>query len=56
MGKEKCRICNEEIESDPYSGKVYITQEGYTTNSFPTMYFHVNCYLLKHYFKNKEAI
>jgi len=54
---KKCRICSEEIESEPYSGKVYIIQEDSATMGvFPTMYFHVHCYILKHYFKLKEAI
>lgn len=55
---KKCEICDKEIESEPYSKKVYIIQEDPTpmAKSFLTMYFHVSCYILKHYFKLKELM
>ena len=66
MGKKICKICDEEIMSEPYSGRVYIIQEEFEPYSgrvyivqedptilrpFPTMYFHFNCYFKKHYLK-----
>ena len=59
MVKTICQICKKEIVSEPYSGKVCIIQESYTSRTFPTMHFHVSCYIQKHYLnlnKGLEAI
>jgi len=51
-----CKICNKEIKSEPYSGKLYLVQESYISEQMVSVggfkwYFHPSCYELKHFWK-----